>query len=168
MGEVELFPAANNDTSGGSRWQEITMRHEVKSSYSSQSTRANGAASEATCNLFLLSGSTSSSASEGMEESTTLDGTNTVEIGFRATLVTVDRAGWFRPQFFKQSGSYYHINPEVSWSKWPAGITTMDRMKRGSQTELNEINRYLLPAYPVGYVICKVSLYCVCLIVRSR
>ena len=33
-----------------------------------------------------------------------------VEIGFRATMVTVDRGGWFQPQFFKQSAGFYHID----------------------------------------------------------
>ncbi|THH31771.1 hypothetical protein EUX98_g2429 [Antrodiella citrinella] len=137
LADIPDFPAAN-DTAGGSRWQEITMHHSVQSDYSREQTSASGSSKNMNVNLWLLSASTSQASSEG--SSTSLSGSylNEVTLGFRATLVTVDRAGWFQPQFFKQSGSFYHIDPNVSWSRSTPG---------GSQA--------LLPAFPIGYILCK-------------
>jgi len=61
----------------------------------------------------------------------------------------------FQPQFFKQSNGFYHIDDTVSWSKWPAGITTLDDLKNAGGPAYDAINKYMLPAYPVGFIICK-------------
>ncbi|THH31486.1 hypothetical protein EUX98_g2707 [Antrodiella citrinella] len=134
--DIPDFPAAN-DTAGGSRWQEITMHHSVKSDYSRQQTSATANSMNMNVNLWWLSASTSQSSSEAFAGSESATYVNDVTIGFRATLVTVDRAGWFQPQFFKQSGSFYHIDPAVSWSR------------------SNDRSQALLPAWPVGYILCK-------------
>ena len=161
VADIPLLPENNNDTSGGSRWQEITMHHEVVSDYSASSDQASARSSASSCNLWFFSASTSSSSSQGSSNAVALKSTNEIWVGFRATLVTADRAGWFQPQFFKQSASYYHINPGQSWSKWPTNIKTMDVLKTAltstsPDTTAAQINQYLLPAYPIGFIICKV------------
>ncbi|TCD66804.1 hypothetical protein EIP91_000940 [Steccherinum ochraceum] len=158
--DVPSFPAANegsgSSTAGGSRWQDIEIHHEVKSDYTKEATSASSSASSAHVNLWFGSGSTSQSSSQASSTSAAASYTNNVTIGFRATLVTVDRAGWFQPQFFKESGSFYHVDPSISWSKWPEGVNNVDDLKNLSQKNLGGLNsRSLLPAFPVGYIICK-------------
>jgi len=104
------------------------------------------------CTLWFGSFSSSDSSSSASASSYSGDIYNNVDIGLRATLVTVDRSSWFQPQFFKQSGSYYHINEGMSWSK--AGAT-MSQMTQPNQANWDVINQNLLPAFPVGYIICK-------------
>ena len=145
-----------NETSGGSRWQQITMHHMVESNYSEQHDQAQASASSWNCNLWIFSTSGSSSESSASSSSLALHSKNEVWVGFRATMVTVDRAGWFQPQFFKQSGSYYHINPETSWSKWPADVKNAEQLKIKGEDAFQDLNKYLLPAYPIGFIIAKV------------
>jgi hypothetical protein len=81
-----------------------------------------------------------------------------VEIGFRATMVTVDRGGWFQPQFFKQSSGFYHIDKKIFASKWPEGINSMEDLRNAKPAQWEALNKGLFPAYPVGFIICKVCL----------
>ncbi|TCD68232.1 hypothetical protein EIP91_011301 [Steccherinum ochraceum] len=136
LADVPTFPVAN-DTAGGSRWQEIEINHSIQSDYSESTSQASSKASGVHVNLWLLSASTSDSTSQATASSQSGSYQNNVTIGFRATLVTADRAGWFQPQFFKMSGSFYHIDPNISWSE-----------KRGGSLPL-------LPVFPIGYIICK-------------
>lgn len=158
INDIQLFPTANNDTSGGSRWQELTMSQTIMSDYSAQSSSASASQTSMNCNLWFASYSSSSSSSAASSSSTTSQVYNDVTVGLRATLVTVDRAGWFQPQFFKQSGSFYHIDGGVSWSKWPQGVDTMSQLVQPTRTNWDAINSNLLPAYPIGFIVCKVCL----------
>ena len=114
------------------------MQQTVMSQYSQGQSQASASQTSMHVNLWLASYSSSSSESQASASSFAGTIYNDVTVGLRATLVTVDRSGWFQPQFFKQSGSFYHIDPAVSWSK----------AVNGSQP--------LLPAFPVGYILCKV------------
>ncbi|TCD66802.1 hypothetical protein EIP91_000938 [Steccherinum ochraceum] len=155
LADVPTFPVAN-DTSGGSRWQEIEINHEVESNTSSSDSSASASASSMHVNLWLASASTSSSESQAKSKSEARTYKNNVTIGFRATLVTVDRGGWFQPQFFKQSGSFYHVDPSISWSKWPAGVKNVTELKEQPQRVFDALNaNSLLPSFPVGYILCK-------------
>jgi hypothetical protein len=154
--DVPLLPGGPDETSGGSRWQEITLHHQVESEYSYNRSQSSASTSSSGCNLWLWSSSQSSQESQGSSETKTIKSSDEVWVGFRATLVTVDRAGWFRPQFFQETKSYYHINPELKWTKWPDGVDTMDKLKEGGNANFHQLNQYLLPAYTVGIIICKV------------
>jgi hypothetical protein len=90
--EVPIIPTVSG-TSGGSRWQEIIMRHEVSSKYSNEASSSSSAVSSTDCNLFLGSYHRSSTEASAGASSVVIEKTNTVEVGFRATLVTVDRGG---------------------------------------------------------------------------
>ncbi|KAF9530520.1 hypothetical protein CPB83DRAFT_882060 [Crepidotus variabilis] len=148
-------------SSGGSRWQDVSLSHEVDTKYSASSTQTNTSIHNTSVPLFFgsyHSESTSSSTStHDVEKSQNLK----VEVGFRATLVTVDRGGWFQPQFFKQSAGFHNINPTITWSKWPQGYTAQDFTGTGklsteeAEAACNELNKYLFPAFPTGFVICK-------------
>jgi len=118
---------------------------------------SSASASSTHLNLWFLSGSTNQSSSQASASSQASSYTSNITVAFRATLVTVDRAGWFQPQFFKQSGTFYHIDPTVSWSKWPADARNdMTTLRTLPQRSLDSMNKQsLLPAFPVGYIICK-------------
>ncbi|KAJ3489873.1 hypothetical protein NLI96_g1832 [Meripilus lineatus] len=155
LDDVPILPGGPDQTSGGSRWQEITLHHQVESEYSSQRSESSASTSSSGCNLWFWSKSNSSSESSGSSDTKIEKSSDEVWVGFRATLVTVDRAGWFRPQFFQESKSYYHINPELKWTKWPEGVETMDQLKNGGTSNFHQLNQYLLPGYTIGFIICK-------------
>ena len=73
-------------------------------------------------------------------------------------MATVDRGGWLQPQFFKQSSGFYHIDRKIFDSKWPDGIESMDDLRNAKPAQWEELNKGLFPAYPVGFIICKVHL----------
>ncbi|KAJ7907565.1 hypothetical protein B0H13DRAFT_2501759 [Mycena leptocephala] len=76
-------------------------------------------------------------ALRGLHEYSTAS-TDTMDLAFRATLVTVDRGGWFQPQFFKESKAFYKVNNDVSW------IDSADNTVHG-----------LMPGFPVAFLVCK-------------
>ena len=158
--DVDILPPEK--TSGGSRWQEFLMNHTVTNTFSTSSQSSEANTSKSDCNFFFGSYHSESSSASSSSSSLSADSSITVQIGFRATLVTVDRSGWFQPQFFKQSNGFYHIDDTVSWSKWPADIKTIDdlRIKGASTGAFDKINKYLFPAYPAGFLFCKVGFLC--------
>ena len=157
LASIQLFP--KDVTSGGSRWQEIKMYHNFDKKSSTQMDEARASSSRASGSLWFASGESSSSVSSAMFKSTSAASSYNVEFGLRATMVTVDRGGWFQPQFFKQSKAFHHVNPDITWSKWPEDVKTMGELKN-SMTALGELNKdNLLPGFPVGYIICKVCTF---------
>ncbi|KAH8795234.1 hypothetical protein DL96DRAFT_1480874 [Flagelloscypha sp. PMI_526] len=119
-------------TSGGSRWQtvHITNNEEYRSAHSSDYS----AATSWSCNLWFASASGSSSSSQAYSAAYSTAATKEVNLAFRATLVTVDRGGWFQPQFFKQSEAFYHVDDKISWN--------------------SEASK-LLPGFPVSFIVVK-------------
>ena len=156
LASVKLFP--EQVTSGGSRWQDISLYHTFKKSDSSSVDQASASQSSVSSNFWIGSYNRSSSSSSALFKSSASAESYNVEFGFRTTLVTVDRGGWFQPQFFKESKAFNHINGNVSWSKWPAGAKTVDDLKKLGDSALAELNKSLLPTFPVGYIICKVRI----------
>lgn len=79
-----------------------------------------------------------------------MDNSQTLDMGFRVTKVTIDRGGWFDPEFFGLSKSMFSFYPEnkVSLGK-PSDLTSF------SADTLKKYNSTLLPAYPVAFVIAK-------------
>ena len=153
--DVDILPQVS--TSGGSRWQEIRMHQQIKSDYSKSQDYSSTSVKESSCNLWLFSSGESSETTSGGSGTATASQEDDIEIGFRATLVTVDRAGWFQPQFFKQSLSYYHVDEDARWTRYPAGIQSPEGIKTQGASAYIEVNKGRLPAFPVGYVVCKVS-----------
>ncbi|PPQ73207.1 hypothetical protein CVT24_010024 [Panaeolus cyanescens] len=139
----------------GSRWQEVRLFHEVSSFYKSTSEESKSSTSRNDVSLFFGSyhsdSTSSSSQSKDSEHSSSLK----VNVGFRATMVTVDRGGWFQPQLLKQSNAFYSIDPKITWNKWPKDATFQDFKTNGDPKIFDDINKYLLPSYPVGFLVCK-------------
>jgi hypothetical protein len=154
--DIDLIP--KEITSGGSRWQEVTITHTIDNAFSSAS---NFDSSKEDCSFFFGSYKPESISASGENSSLSNISSVTVDIGFRCTLVTVDRGGWFQPQFFKQSDGFYHVDEKVSWSKWPQDFkTTDDLIAKGLHGAFDVLNKYLMPAFPTGFLIAKVGRLC--------
>ena len=57
----------------------------------------------------------------------------------------------------KEDVAHNHIEDGISWSRWPDGIKTMQELKEKKTSTFPVINQDLLPAYPVAYIIAKLS-----------
>ena len=153
--DIDLYPPQTS--SGGSRWQEMYMKHTVDTKYNASSEQSSASTRSTNVSLFFGSYHSGSSESQATSASTSTSQSVEVEVGFRATLVTVDRGGWFQPQFFKQSAGFHCIDKNVTWSKWPSSISTFqDLVGNEDKSVFDELNRGLIPAYPTGFVVCKV------------
>ncbi|KAF8149916.1 hypothetical protein B0H34DRAFT_667269 [Crassisporium funariophilum] len=150
----KMFPAESR-SSGGSRWQEVYVTQNITTRYSSSSERSKSVSSKDDISLFLGCYHSESNASSATSTSKASSASTKVELGFRATMVTVDRAGWFQPQFFKQSANFHCIDKDVSWSKWPDNIESIQDLSKDGGAGFEQINKSLLPAYPTGFIICK-------------
>ena len=157
LADVPLFEPPPSGTAGGSRWQEITLSHTTSNIREASSTRSSSSVSGYDVSFFWGSKKqTTSSSAEDIASSNSES--FELDIGFRVTMVTVDRGGWFQPQFFKQSSGFYHIDKKIFASKWPEGIHSMEDLRNANPNQWEELNKGLFPAYPVGFIICKVRL----------
>ncbi|EDR09399.1 uncharacterized protein LACBIDRAFT_318946 [Laccaria bicolor S238N-H82] len=150
--DVPNFPPG---TSGGSRWQEIIISHETSNMFQTTD-KSSYAYSEDSGLSFWWGGYSESSSDSGADDASHLKQSSfKMEIGFRATMVTVDRGGWFQPQFFKQSAGFYHIDKRISWGKWPDSIKGAHDLQNAPADVWDQLDEYLMPAFPTGYVMCK-------------
>ena len=126
-------------SSGGSRWQTISFQSSKSSRTATTSASSTASSEQWSCNFWLASGSGSSSSSSSTSTAATTASEDTIDVAFRATLVTVDRSGWFQPQFFKESKAFYKVNSEISWVDGAAGSGV----------------KGLLPGFPIAFLIVK-------------
>ncbi|KAJ7705718.1 hypothetical protein B0H16DRAFT_1704513 [Mycena metata] len=105
-------------TASGSRWQSITLKSSAEKrkdfSYSSADAKV---AEKLDCNFWLGSYASESSSFCAQSGATAESFNDTIDLAFRATLVTVDRGGWFRPHLFGQSNAYYKSSSSSSASE---------------------------------------------------
>ena len=135
------------------------MKHTVDTKYNASSEQSSASTRSTDVSLFFGSYHSESSESQATSASTSLAQSVEVEVGFRATLVTIDRGGWFQPQFFKQSAGFHCIDKNITWSKWPSSMKTFqDLMDNEDKSVFDELNRGLIPAFPTGFIVCKVCL----------
>ncbi|KAJ7270869.1 hypothetical protein C8J57DRAFT_1065233 [Mycena rebaudengoi] len=125
-------------SSGGSRWQSITLTSSKSSRTDIAKSHSDATSEQWSCNLWIASGSGSSSSSSAASTTSTTATDDTIDLAFRATLVTVDRGGWFQPQFFKESKAFYKVNGDISWV----------------DDKPNKVNG-LMPGFPVAFLIAK-------------
>jgi len=138
---------------------DINIVSEVVNKDSSKSMSSSALTGSWNVNLWL--GSTSgnkSSSSAGFHASETSQNVK-VDVSFRASLVTVDRSGWFQPQFFDMSDAFMRASEHVRWSEWPKDVTNsaeaIKRIKSSSEGGAFDAGQSLLPAFPVGYILAK-------------
>ncbi|KIJ34783.1 hypothetical protein M422DRAFT_263141 [Sphaerobolus stellatus SS14] len=131
------LPLPQESSFGGSRWQTITLQS-TKTSRTNASQSDSKESSEAcSVNLWFASSSGGSTSGSASSNTSTTESNDTIDLVFRATLVTVDRGGWFQPQFSKESKTYYKINPNISWVDRDGGVMG------------------LMPSFPVVFIIAK-------------
>ena len=156
LADIPMFPPESTSSSGG-RWQDIHLSHTVSSMFSKSSSSSGSETIQDHVPFFFGGATKQYQSSFANGDSSGASSSFSLEIGFRVTLVTVDRGGWFQPQFFKQSSGYYHIDEKIYWAKWPKGIESMDDWRNADAAAWTTLNLSLLPAFPVGFLICKVS-----------
>ncbi|KAJ7783370.1 hypothetical protein B0H14DRAFT_2285798, partial [Mycena olivaceomarginata] len=79
-----------------------------------------------------------------------------IDLAFRATLVTVDRGGWFQPQFFKESKAFYKVRLEFSSCHHKMYLTLNQVNKDISWVDDTDNKvRGLMPGFPVAFLIAK-------------
>ena len=54
---------------------------------------------------------------------------------------TIDRGGWFQPQFFKQLSRFYHIDKKIFTSKWLEGISSIEDLGNARPTQWEALNK---------------------------
>ncbi|KAK6980654.1 ZnMc domain-containing protein [Favolaschia claudopus] len=144
-GPIEL-PAESS--SGGSRWQTITFTSNTKSREASTNSDSSASSQQWSCNLWFASGSGSSSSSTATSSSTAKATDDTIDLALRVTMVTVDRGGWFQPQFFKESKTFYKVDPDVTWTS--ATPDAMPNILKGETPVTG-----LMPGFPIAFLIAK-------------
>jgi hypothetical protein len=106
--------------------------------------------------LWIASGSGSSSSSSGASATSSTATDDTIDLAFRATLVTVDRGGWFQPQFFKESKAFYKVRLEFSSCHHKMYLTLNQVNKDISWVDDTDNKvRGLMPGFPVAFLIAK-------------
>ncbi|KAF7321234.1 hypothetical protein HMN09_00212400 [Mycena chlorophos] len=128
---LELPP---DTTSGGSRWQTIMFTYDSSARAAMEKQDSDATSNGWSCNIWFASASGGASSSYAAAQEESAQTSSAITIAFRATLVTVDRGGWFQPQFFAESQAFYKINPDITW---------------------NDGERGLLRAFPIGYLVVK-------------
>ncbi|KAK6980755.1 ZnMc domain-containing protein, partial [Favolaschia claudopus] len=144
-GPIEL-PAESS--SGGSRWQTITFTSNTKSREASTNSDSSASSQQWSCNLWFASGSGSSSSSTATSSSTAKATDDTIDLALRVTMVTVDRGGWFQPQFFKESKTFYKVDPDITWTS--ATPDAMPNILKGETPVTG-----LMPGFPIAFLIAK-------------
>ncbi|KAE8229463.1 hypothetical protein CF326_g5566, partial [Tilletia indica] len=141
---------------GGSRWIDIVFESEVQNTFSEASSSSEASTTSFHCGLWI--GSYNSSEQKAQAHMDAQSGASTVKvsIAMRCTLVTVDRSGWFQPQFFEASKAFAKNNKDLSWTTLykDASDTPKDVINKIVTANVDE-GGSVLPAFPVGYIIVK-------------
>jgi hypothetical protein len=128
-----------------SRWMDlvITADKEVVKNNSSLKTGS----SQSSWSVGLIFGSVGGSNANSFSDfnAKNFDTSTNIEIGMRATKVTIDR-GWFRPEFFNLTKSMFRLDPELIAS----GVRMED-----DDAKLEDINKSFFPTYPISFVVVK-------------
>lgn len=72
-------------------------------------------------------------------------------LGLRVMKVTIDRGGWFDPGILDLTGAYFHLDNGIAAG---AGLNPAD-IKEGQFSSTPVEPKYLLPAFPMSFLIVK-------------
>ncbi len=135
---------------GDERWQEIWIDSEVSDEMSDSSSFATASSTSTHVNLWIGSNSTNSNKAEAGVKSKEAGKRHKVSLGLRITLVTVDRSGWFQPQFLDMSSAFMRTSTATKWSDWPAEWKTTEDVKNHLRKDTGGFEKSFFPAFPVG------------------
>lgn len=130
-----------------SRWMDVIISTQA-SELSANSSLKTGS-SQTSWGVDLLFGSAGGSSSKSWSnfDSSKVATSTNIDIGLRATKVTINR-GWFRPEFFNMTPSMYRFGAQ---SPQLALGVPLD----ATASNIDAINNTFFPAYPVSFVIVK-------------
>ncbi|KAI0061358.1 hypothetical protein BV25DRAFT_780912 [Artomyces pyxidatus] len=148
------LPPAND-----ARWIDVSFETSVSNKLTTRETSSSASTSSWNVNLWLGSTSGNSSSSSASMSASDVEQHIKVSISLRVSLVTVDRSGWFQPQFFDMSDAFMRASEHVRWSEWPKDVNSaadaITRVKAATEGGGFDAGQSLLPAFPVGYIIAK-------------
>ncbi|KAI0061320.1 hypothetical protein BV25DRAFT_1826806 [Artomyces pyxidatus] len=144
---------------GDARWIDVSFETSVSNKVTTRETSSSASTSSWNVNLWLGSASGNSSSSSASMSASDVEQHVKVSISLRVSLVTVDRSGWFQPQFFDMSDAFMRASEYVRWSEWPKDVNSaadaIKRIKAATEGGGFDAGQSLLPAFPVGYIIAK-------------
>lgn len=153
------------------RWQAVSIYTSVKQSASHLSKKADSSSSSWKLSLWIASAQSESSSASASQAALSDESEVNVAIDFQATLVTVDRSGWFDPGFLANSSSFMKNDSSFSWTRPrqkvaeqppnanapPAKTLSSDEMTEAIRTDLGSVfpSQPRFGAFPAGYIVVK-------------
>lgn len=152
---LKAILASEGDANGGivpdtmppvGRWYDITAKFDNKLSSKTSSLDASSSHTSWSVDLLFGSAGGSSDKQASAFAQKMQSAASDLQIGFRATKVTIDRGGWFNPGILSQSKSMLKVEE---------GFTISPKEDPGSSGYLKAANTSVLPAYPVAFIVAK-------------
>ena len=163
----ELGGALISGDGGENDFTDVIISEKLEASSSQTSSSAKSSQSSWNVGGWFFSAGKSNSSSSAEMSATQKDAGFTLEIGFRAKKVSIDRGGWFNPNIFKLTQNFFRLSD----TRVSAGIDkdqVQNASATGNATAINDLVTYTtkvgekdvsvrdsLPAYPMGFVIAK-------------
>ncbi|GHN02225.1 hypothetical protein WSM22_37140 [Cytophagales bacterium WSM2-2] len=130
-----------------SRWMDVIISCNASELKTNSSLVTGSSETNWSVDLLFASAGGSTSNSWSNFNTSRVEESQEIQIGMRATKVTIDR-GWFRPEFFSITQSMYRYGADTK--PLANGILLND-----SGSNLSQINDTFFPAFPVAFVIVK-------------
>ncbi len=161
---ASLLPEAVQDDSDSTFMDVIITSEDItKQSQDSESSRSSSGSWKVGGWFASVGHTSSSSQAESNQEN--ISDTAKIELGFRATKVSIDRGSWFDPTLFKLTENYYRLaesrvsggfgkddmQQALANSKPDNAVRTLSKFTNEDNVQQN----YLLPSFPTSFIIAK-------------
>jgi hypothetical protein len=172
--DLPVLPSGQGDDDSDGMFMDVVISSSDDDSASSASGSAQSSSSSFKIGFILGSVGHQSSNSSASSSAESVAISDEFTIGFRVAKVGLDRGGWFNPSLFEMSSGFQRIAEGMHASPRTAGAPTetdatlskkavMDALANdtdpGAALQRLLTDRrgvpYMLPAYPVGFVIAK-------------
>jgi hypothetical protein len=135
------------------RWTDIVLNYKESETETSNSVSSTSANVSFSSFFGLVKGSSSSALSTFASSMYSKD--LEIDIGLRATKVTINRGGWFNPEFFTfTDGMYRILQGDSKISKGSPKLKPEQKFFEDKQLEELRTGT-IMPTYPVSFVIAK-------------
>ncbi len=160
--DADILPQSKEEGDADLDYADFVIKTSDAEDFNSQTDSASSSQSSWKVSAWIFSAGGQSSSSSSMSEEETKAMSKDFEIGFRASKVTFDRGGWFNPTLFDMSHAFYRLSD----LKAGAGLNKEDiknktieeieqKILYNSSEGDNKPKPYLLPAFPVAFVVAK-------------
>ncbi|GGY23322.1 hypothetical protein [Paludibacterium paludis] len=161
----DVMPAANSDPSGDGMFMDVVISQDESFDASSSSGSSSSSSSSWNVSAWFVSAGGQNSTATAASRVETAALSKSFKIGFRVAKVAIDRGGWFNPTIFEMSSGFQRIARGMLASPGkddpPLTKTSiMDKVNKdpgGLASLLSSRDKipYMLPAYPVAFVVAK-------------